>query len=100
MTMALAELSKIGKANPIASFMEVASTLDEDLLVKVVTKMTELLTSLQASLEEDEISEAQAEQNFNSLIFEIEQVVASTQAALEQAQSDLETANRNLVNER
>ena len=91
-TMALTELSHIGKSNPIASFMEVASTLDEDLLIKCITKMSELNDSLKASLEEDNLAEIEAEANFNSLIFEIESVVASTQAALDTASNDLANA--------
>jgi hypothetical protein len=43
---ALAELAKIGKSNPIAAFMEVASTIDADKLAVVVDKMEELLESL------------------------------------------------------
>jgi len=39
-------LAKIGKSNPIASFMEVASTIDGDKLAVVVTKMEGLLESL------------------------------------------------------
>jgi len=51
--MALVQLAKIGKSNPIAALMEVASTIDGDRLAKVVDKMTELLESMQASLVED-----------------------------------------------
>ena len=36
---ALMQLSKIGKTNPIASFMEVASTIDPDRLDTVIEKM-------------------------------------------------------------
>jgi len=77
-TMALTELSHIGKSNPIASFMEVASTLDEDLLIKVIVKMTELNDSLAASLEEDALAEVENEAKFNTLIFELESLVALT----------------------
>ena len=54
---ALAQLAKIGKSNPIASFMEVASTIDGDKLAVVVDKMEGLLESLQASLVEDSANE-------------------------------------------
>ena len=54
---ALINLSKIGKNNPIASFMEVASTIDGDRLAVVVEKMQELQDSLEASVVEDEANE-------------------------------------------
>lgn len=50
---ALMALAKIGKSNPIAALMEVASTIDADRLATVVEKMEELLESMQASLVED-----------------------------------------------
>ena len=54
---ALAQLAKIGNQNPIASFMEVASTIDGGRLAVVVEKMEELQDSLEASVVEDEANE-------------------------------------------
>jgi hypothetical protein len=36
---ALVELAKIGKSNPFAAFMEVASTINPELLATVIEKM-------------------------------------------------------------
>jgi len=53
MMMALAELEKIGKSNPIGAFVQVASSLDPAMLKTVIDKMVELGESLRASVEED-----------------------------------------------
>ena len=69
---ALINLSKIGKNNPIASFMEVASTIDPQRLDVVVEKMQQLLDSLEASLVEDADNEEAAIHQFHGLVNDLE----------------------------
>jgi len=69
---ALAQLAKIGKQNPIASLMEVASTIDGDRLAVVIDKMEGLLESLQASLVEDTANEQASATAFAGLVHDLE----------------------------
>jgi len=69
---ALIELSKIGKSNPIAAFMEVASTIDADKLAVVVDKMQELLDSMEASLVEDAANEKASAAAFAGLVNDLD----------------------------
>ena len=78
-TAALAELSVIGKNNPIAAFISVASTIDGDKLAVVVDKMTDLLTSLEASLVEDAENEREAEASFKKLVHDLENTVTAVE---------------------
>ena len=93
---ALAELAKIGKSNPIAAFMEVASTIDADKLAVVVDKMEKLLESLQASLVEDANNERESASSFAGLVNDLEgthdmlvKAHATATSNLEQAESKL-----------
>lgn len=98
---ALAQLAKIGKSNPIAAFMEVASTIDGDKLNVVIEKMRGLLTSLEASLVEDQANEEASQAAFLGLVNDLQttgQMLASAHATatsnLEQAQSKLSSQER------
>lgn len=95
----LVQLSKIGKSNPIAAFMQVASSIDKNKLGTVVEKMTELRNSLQASLEEDANSEANAKKSFKKLIADLESTYAGLGRSLAAAQSNLKQAKQSLKNE-
>jgi len=89
---ALINLSKIGKNNPIASFMEVASTIDGDRLAVVVEKMQELQESLEASMVEDSANEQASQASFVGLVNDLELTLNQVSHALQTAQSDLEQA--------
>ena len=98
---ALIELSKIGKSNPIAAFMEVASTIDGDKLAVVVDKMEELLESLQASAVEDAENERASAAAFAGLVNDLEnthdmlsKAHATATSNLEQAESKLDSQER------
>jgi len=89
---ALINLSKIGKNNPIASFMEVASTIDGDRLAVVVEKMQELQESLEASMVEDSANEQASQASFVGLVNDLELTLNQVSHALQTASSDLEQA--------
>merc|ERR1712170_332038 len=89
---ALAQLAKIGKSNPIASFMEVASTIDGDRLAVVIEKMEGLLDSLQASLVEDTANEQASQAAFLGLVNDLQQTGAMLAEAHATAVSNLEQA--------
>lgn len=65
-------MAKIGRSNPIAAFMEVASTINPELLANVIEKMKQLEESLSASLVEDAENEKAAESAFVKLVADIE----------------------------
>ena len=89
---ALTQLAKIGKANPIASFMEVASTIDGEKLAVVVDKMQGLLESLQASLVEDAANEQASKAAFMGLVNDLESTANMLSTAHATATSNLEQA--------
>merc|ERR1711948_204727 len=96
---ALAQLAKIGKSNPIASFMEVASTIDGDRLAVVVEKMEGLLDSLQASLVEDSANEQASQAAFLGLVNDLQQTGEMLAAAHATAVSNLEQAESKLASQ-
>ena len=96
---ALAQLAKIGKSNPIASFMEVASTIDGDKLAVVIDKMQGLLESLQASLVEDSANEQASQAAFLGLINDLAQTSEMLAAAHATATSNLEQAESKLASQ-
>eukprot|EP01006_Ploeotia_vitrea_P006913 TRINITY_DN15238_c0_g1_i1.p1 TRINITY_DN15238_c0_g1~~TRINITY_DN15238_c0_g1_i1.p1 ORF type:complete len:129 (+),score=27.84 TRINITY_DN15238_c0_g1_i1:400-786(+) len=55
--LVLAELAKIGNSNPILALVQVASTFSQEALDNVISKMEELRTSLEASIEDDKREE-------------------------------------------
>lgn len=69
-----AELSKIGKSNPIAALVSIAATLDPAALANVVNKLKEIRNSVATSLENDRVHEEEANNNFNALVKEINDV--------------------------
>ena len=98
---ALAQLNKIGKSNPIAAFMEVASTIDGDKLNVVIEKLEQLEESLVASLAEDTANEEASAAAFLGLVNDLQttgQMLAAAHATassnLEQAQSKLSSQER------
>jgi chromosome segregation ATPase len=95
----LVQLSKIGKSNPIAAFMQVASSIDKGKLGTVVEKMTELRNSLQASLEEDATAEGNSGKAFKKLVADLENTYAGLGRSLAAAQSNLGQAQTSLKNE-
>ena len=96
---ALAQLAKIGKSNPIASFMEVASTIDVDKLAVVVEKMQGLLESMQASLVEDTANEAASSAAFAGLVNDLNATADMLSAAHATAVSNLEQAESKLASQ-
>jgi len=96
---ALAQLAKIGKSNPIASFMEVASTIDGDKLAVVVDKMQGLLESLQASLVEDTANEQASAAAFMGLVNDLQNTGNMLSAAHATATSNLEQAQSKLASQ-
>jgi len=96
---ALAQLAKIGKSNPIASFMEVASTIDGDKLAVVVDKMEGLLESLQASLVEDAANEQASQAAFLGLVNDLQNTSDMLSAAHATATSNLEQAQSKLASQ-
>jgi len=96
---ALAQLAKIGKQNPIASFMEVASTIDGDKLAVVVDKMEGLLESLQASLVEDSANEQASQASFLGLVNDLEATATMLSNAHATATSNLEQAESKLASQ-
>jgi hypothetical protein len=87
---ALVELAKIGKSNPIAAFMQVASTIDADKLAVVVDKMNELLESLKASLVEDATNERDSAAAFAGLVNDLESTLDQLNKAFATASSNLD----------
>jgi len=96
---ALAQLAKIGKQNPIASFMEVASTIDGDKLAVVIDKMEGLLESLQASLVEDSANEQASQASFLGLVNDLEATHTMLSNAHATATSNLEQAESKLASQ-
>lgn len=101
------QLAKIGKSNPIAALMEVASTIDADRLATVVEKMEELLESMQASLVEDAQNEKDAIAAYGGLMNDLEATFAMLTEAhttsvsnREQAESKLASTERFLEEQR
>jgi chromosome segregation ATPase len=95
----LVQLSKIGKSNPIAAFMQVASSIDKNKLGTVVEKMQELRDSLQASLEEDATQESNSGKSFKKLVSDLEKTYAGLGRSLAAARSNLAQAKTSLKNE-
>jgi chromosome segregation ATPase len=95
----LVQLSKIGKSNPIAAFMQVASSIDKNKLANVVEKMEELRNSLQASLEEDAQAETASKKGFKKLVADLENTYAGLGRSLAAAKSNLGQAQQSLKNE-
>jgi len=95
----LVQLSKIGKSNPIAAFMQVASSIDKNKLANVVEKMEELRNSLQASLEEDAQAETASKKGFKKLVADLENTYAGLGRSLAAAKSNLAQAQQSLKNE-
>jgi len=83
-------LANIGSNNPIASLMEVASTIDGDKLAVVVDKMEGLLESLQASLVEDAANEQASQAAFLGLVNDLAETMNMLQEAHAAAVSNLE----------
>jgi len=96
---ALVQLSKIGKSNPIAAFMEVASTIDGDKLAVVIEKMQGLLDSMQASLVEDTANEQASAAAFLGLVNDLEATADMLSAAHATAVSNLEQAESKLASQ-
>jgi len=99
MEMAFVELSKIGKSNPIGAFMQIASTIDEGMLKATIEKMEELLESLAASLEEDQIHEIQSQADYEMLLIEIAAVRDDVTVALDADRIELAEYEGKLANE-
>jgi chaperonin cofactor prefoldin len=56
-SLALAELNKLGASNPIMALVQVASTFSQESLDNVVTKMEDLRSSIELSIEDDKRQE-------------------------------------------
>lgn len=69
---ALLDLSKIGKANPIDSLVEITSTFDKDAVESIVSKMKKLKDAIQASIADENRYEEAAKANVEILLTEIE----------------------------
>jgi len=69
--------------------MEVASTLNPELLATVIEKMEELKESLKASMAEDTINEATAKADYLKLVKDINDTLVSINGLLSAANSNL-----------
>lgn len=87
---ALAELARIGSSNPIMALVQVASTFSEEALNSVVTKLQDLRSSLEASIEDDKVNEEAAKGEYAVLLSEIE----STRTKLQQGLAESEASHR------
>jgi|JI102314A1RNA_FD_contig_41_5402103_length_1472_multi_4_in_0_out_0_1 chromosome segregation ATPase len=96
----LAELAKIGKSNPIASLVSLASSLDQNALGSVLNKLRELRGSVDASLRDDEKDQADSDREYSELIREIFDVNASLNKSLNRDRENLSEAESNLSRER
>lgn len=92
----MAQLSKIGGANPIASLLQIASTFSEESLNKVIQQLDNLRVSIQESLKDDASNEAEAEAEFRHLIGEIQSTRTQVTSALAEAKSTLKAKEANL----
>lgn len=99
MAEALIELSKIGKNNPIGAFVQIASSLDQDVLAETITKMEDLNESLIASLEEDHEHEITSQGQFEILVVEIADVRKHLEGALADDRQEKSEAVGSLANE-
>lgn len=69
--------------------MEVASTLNPELLATVIEKMGELKDSLVASMAEDTVNEATAKADYVKLVKDINDTLVSISGLLDAANSNL-----------
>jgi hypothetical protein len=92
-------LANIGSNNPIASLMEVASTIDGDKLAVVVDKMEGLLESLQASLVEDSANEQASQAAFLGLVNDLAETMNMLTSAHATAVSNLEQSEAKLASQ-
>jgi len=69
--------------------MEVASTLNPELLATVIEKMEELKESLKASMAEDTVNEATAKADYLKLVKDINDTLVSINGLLSAANSNL-----------
>jgi hypothetical protein len=86
---ALADLAKIGTANPIMALVEVASTFSQDSLDKVKSKLEELRVNLQQSVEDDKVNEQAAVGEYEALMQELEEVRKAISVALAESETKL-----------
>jgi predicted nucleic acid-binding Zn-ribbon protein len=86
---ALAELARIGSSNPIMALVQVASTFSEEALNNVVTKLQDLRSSLEASIEDDKVNEEAAKGEYAVLLSEIESTRTKLQQGLGESESSL-----------
>ena len=77
--------------------MEVASTLNPELLGNVIEKMKELKDSLVASIAEDAANEVAAAAAYEALVFDIEATLESISGLLDAANSNLTQARSKLA---
>jgi chromosome segregation ATPase len=97
---AMAELRKIGGTNPIAAFIQVATTFDEAALQRVIQRLQKLKESLLASIEEDNKAELESKKNNAKLIGEMENARTNLEGALSSSRSELEEAKQTLENQK
>lgn len=103
----MVQLSKLGKSNPIAALVSIASSLDPAALANVVNKLKEIRTSLANSLESDKQHQVDTENNYKALLHEISTVrdgqkerLANDREALAEAENKLtQETNRRSSNE-
>merc|ERR1711915_1054756 len=84
---AFAELAKIGKSNPIAALLQVASTFSAETLESVINKMIALHEAIEASLVAYVAAEEEAAAQFKVINGEIEGTRKNVQAAKSEAES-------------
>lgn len=96
----LAELAKIGSTNPIASLMQLASSLDQNALNNVLQKLKELRDSIDNSSKDDQNDEDQSIREYNNLLAEVSQVRISITALKTKAEGELSDAQIELGSQR
>ena len=94
---ALLQLGKIGKANPIAAFIQVAATLSPEAWENVRNKLQSLRDATAASLADDDDQEAQEIQRHNAYIAKLNTLLTNLRSGLAQDEADLREQEADLA---